>query len=316
MDQPTPPTPSTPPPAPKPRTPAWNFNPWRFAIGLFIILFGLSLLAQQFGWNWIAPEAVWKLWPVFIILIGASMLVKGRMAGTIVGLVMVAIVAGVFLLGSLGSWNAATHTQTISTAREATATAATISVNLGAAKITIRGGATDLASGSYVTSGDDLRITRSLDGTTQRVAFDQSSLRGWMWMHSVKNDLNLQVTNDLPLSFTIDSGAADVNLDLTGVQATNVDLNAGASSVNLTLDDVVAKNETSIDSGAATLNIRVPRDVGLRADIDGGASSKNLPSELKKISDGKYETDGFLTAEKTIDLSVDAGASSITIERY
>lgn len=320
MDQAPTPTPPPVPPEPpiqpptKPTKPGWHLSPWRLFLGLLIILFGLSLLAQEFGWNWIAPEAVWRLWPVFIILIGASMLFKGRMVGTIVGVIFALAIVGFFIAGSNGNWSPAAHTQTIAVDREATATAGEVTVNLGAAKIDVRGGAAGFASGSYETTTDDLRVDRRLDGTNQRLTLDQRSDRAWFFMHRRKSDLELRLSNELPVSLTIDSGAADLNLDLSGVQATAVDINAGASSVEMTMDDLVAKSRVTFDSGAASFTIRLPRGAGIRATLDGGAMSKQLPSELKKISDTVYETDGYGDAEHQIDLSIDAGASSVTVE--
>lgn len=80
------------------------FNIGRFFVGLIVIIFGLILLAQNAGWvdlhtlnlNWA------NLWPVFLILIGLSMLSSRGWVGTIIGilfafLVLAATIILVFL---------------------------------------------------------------------------------------------------------------------------------------------------------------------------------------------------------------------------
>lgn len=70
------------------------FNIGRFFVGLAIIFFGLALLAQNAGWvNINTLNLSWSnLWPVFLILIGLSMLSSRGVIGTVVGILFALLV--------------------------------------------------------------------------------------------------------------------------------------------------------------------------------------------------------------------------------
>jgi hypothetical protein len=130
----------------------------------------------------------------------------------------------------------------------------------------------------------------------------------------MRNTLDIKLNNQLPVDLNIDSGAASLNLDLRTVMVKNLTVDAGASSIDLKLGDLVDASMVVVKSGASSINVAIPKTVdGVRVKIDAGLSGKNVPSALKDKGDGLYETDGYAEAKKKLDLSIDAGASSIDI---
>lgn len=316
-DTPTPPPiPITPPPAPPHRdqpTQRTNFSLWRFSFGLLIILFGLSLLAQQFGWTWFLPEDVWKLWPIFIILAGLSLLTRDSVLSTVIAVILgLAIVAGSISLTAIGTFDRSTTTEPITIAAEPTAAAADIRLNMGAAKITVGGGATHLVDGTFTSSLTDLDTRSTLSGTTQMVDLTMDRSQSWWW-GGVKNALDLDLTKDLPLTLDVNTGATDLNLDLTDVQATDVNIDSGASSIKLTLGDRLDSSRAAINAGASSITMAIPKTVGVTLSLDAAVSRKTLPDFVKQ-GDSRYVSTNFAASAKKLDLRITAGASSITVD--
>lgn len=296
----------------------WSFSIWRLVVGLLIVLFGAQLLAQNYGWDWSVNLDITRLWPVVVILVGLSMITKGRVISAVVGSVLALSVIGIAAIVVMTQPSAVsrqTFDRTIAVDRDAAATSGTIKLDLGAADIDIRGGAAGLVNGRFVSNLGDLDLDTLLSGTDQRVTITTTNEhRGWPWFGNWKNDLDLRLTNDLPVRLDIDSGAASLTLDFTAVKTESVTIDAGASSITLTVGDQLDRQDFNLSSGASSIDVTIPKTVtGVRLNLDAGLSGKTLPSEFKKISDELYETTDYASAAKKLDLTIDAGASSIDI---
>lgn len=312
------------PPTPPPTTPdkkndsRWSFSIWRLVIGLLIVLFGAQLLAQNYGWDWSINLDITRLWPIVLILIGISMITKGHVISTVVGSVLAMSVIGiaaVIVITQPNTISRESYNRTIEVAKEITATSAEYTLDLGAADIEVTGGANNALSGNYESNVGELDLGSRLEGAKQKISIGtKNERRSWIWLGGFKNDLSLKLPNDLPLELDIDSGAANLNLDFSTVQTREVTIDAGASSIDLTVGDLLETQRMTISSGASSIDVAIPKTItGVRLNLDAGLSGKTLPSEFKKISDELYETVDYGTADKKLDLSIDAGASSINI---
>lgn len=292
---------------------------WRMVIGLLIVLFGLQLLASNYGWDWMINVDFEQLWPVIIVLIGISLLSKGHVINRTVGAVLtLAVIAMVALLviSKPTVTNREEIRRDISIAKEATAASSRVTIDMGAASVTVRGGSNQAVSGTFVSTIADLSTQSRLDGAEQRIDLTTNKLgnAGWSWFWKMRNTLDIKLSDQLPIDLSVDSGAASLDLDLRTVMAKSLTVDAGASSIELKLGDLVDSNTTVIKSGASSINVDVPKTVdGVKLKIDAGLSGKNIPAVLKDKGDGRYESEDYAAAKKKIDLSIDAGASSIDV---
>jgi len=311
------PVPPTPPEPPKPPVSRTGFSAWRLFFGLIIILFGLQLLANQFGWAWAANFNVWDFWPVLIILIGLSLLTRGHAISTTIGVVLaITLVAVVAVMGVNGNLNTNRNETTtdFTMPLETNAKSVNLTVDLGAAKIDIRSGSSDAVNGIFRSNFAVLNKTSTLSGDRQIVDINSTNRESWMFWGIHRNQLDLQLAETLPYELNMKSGAADLNLDLTKVRANQINIDAGASTIDLTLGELVSTTTVDVDAGASTITVNLPRAIsGIRFNFDGGASTKHLPTELKEVNKSLYETSDYITATKKLNLSINAGASTINI---
>ncbi len=291
-----------------------GFSLWRFAFGGFVILLGLSLLANSFGWSWSIGFDVWRLWPAFIILIGLSMLVRGSVASTIIGIVVTVLVlafAAVVMFGNV-STDRTTSTETITVAKDAAATTATVKINSGAAKVTIGGGATDLMNGTFETNFATLTKSNTVSGTAQTVDLKTEGRNFPVLFGGAKNELSLNLSSTVPTELLVNGGAMTANLDLSNVMVTDLTVDSGATTLDLKMGDLVDTANVKIDAGASKLTLSLPKTVGARLNLKAGASSKSLTDFVDKGSD-VYESANYGSATKKIELDIDIGASSLTV---
>lgn len=289
-----------------------GFSVWRLFWGCAILLVGFTLLADQMGWD--VSFDIWRFWPVFIIVLGLSMLGRGSWMNTVLGILIGLMVAGAVIAGMFGAFSYRVSSDADgggAIVKEAAAIDATVALTFGAGTLRVTGGASDLLSYAYTLKNGTFDATTQLLGTTQDVDLTTEHKR-WMLSGWGKNDLSVQLSNTVPLSLSVDGGAADMTLDLTGVLAKRVDIDTGATKLALTLSDAQDGSDVSIDAGASTMNIAIPRTLGVRLTLDTGLTTKTL-TDFIEVSEGVYESTNYATAEKKATMSIDAGASTITV---
>lgn len=292
-----------------------NFPFGRIAIGLVLVFIGLVYLVQATGWvNLNFNFDWWKLWPLIFIFWGLSLLAgRGWMSGVIGIVVTITVLAIVALLIFNGNnINSSVTKQDIIIAKEAAASTATVNLKAGAGKITVTGGTTDqLINGLFESNVTTLTTSSNLDSTDQVVTLKEENYN-WRGFGNKTNDLSFELNNNIPIKFTVDTGASEMDFDLKEVMAEEIDVNTGASSMKLELGDKVANSTLRIDAGASSLDISLPKTLGAKLVVDSGISSKDLP-DFNKIDDKNYESKNYSSSEKKINMTLKMGVSSLKI---
>ena len=122
-----------------------------------------------------------------------------------------------------------------------------------------------------------------------------------------------QLTQEIPLTLSVDAGASSVNIDLQDVLASHVELNTGASSSNVT---VPARGVSllEIDAGAASVNVRVPASTAARIRVEEGVNSVNVDTNrFPRLDSGFYQSTGYDAAADRADINIEAGLGSVTV---
>ena len=125
-------------------------------------------------------------------------------------------------------------------------------------------------------------------------------------------DWDLRLTNEVPLSLELETGASQSTVDLSNLRATSVKLKTGASSTNLTLP-AVGMVAAEIQCGAAEVTVRVPQGVAARIRSKSGLAEISVDTARFPRVDGGYESPNFGASENRVDLSIEAGVGKVSI---
>jgi hypothetical protein len=122
-----------------------------------------------------------------------------------------------------------------------------------------------------------------------------------------------QVTNEVPVTLKVETGASQLDMDLTDVSATHIELETGASSSSVVMPAHGA-SLLDLEAGAASINITIPQGVAGRIRIKEGLTSLNVDDKrFPQIDSRLYQSPDFDTAANRAEISVEAGLGSITI---
>lgn len=297
---------------------------------LFIVL-GLLILINNFTPIDLSWGNLWQFWPVVLVLLGISMLVK-NVAGKSLISGAAAIILAVVLFASvkytlsfifnedydINIGSGVDKDYTVNEYTEAFDSSITTAI------LYLEGGAGTFRIGSET---DDL-IYAKTEGLINNFNFNKNQL------DSVANiNLNMQDANfslgktkfknkvDIALNkkpkwdLDFKLGAASIMFDFSKYNVEDINLDMGAASLDVKLGALAHKLDFKVNAGASKIIISVPEEVGCEISTDAVLSTKNI-SGFEKIESDLYRTSNFNNSEKNIFIDISCGVSSIEIYRY
>ncbi len=294
-----------------------GFNFGNLFLGIFLIFLGIVLLGKSTGWYEVNISVnLWQLWPLLIIFIGLSLLSRGRWSSfiiTVVVTIIVIAIVGFMMFFGMGTKNGkiSKNIENISIKKEYGVDSALIRVETGAGRLKIDGGGQDLIFGEFESDFLMLDTESEVEGDIQKVTIRTTG--NWRGFGMPANDLKLSINPDIPVKIELATGAIDMDINLSEVAAKSIDIDSGVSSLELVMGDKVSSSIVKINSGVNSIDVTLPRTVGARLTIDAALTSKDL-NGFKKLDSNIYESYNYDIADKIIDIDLNVGASSISID--
>ena len=123
-----------------------------------------------------------------------------------------------------------------------------------------------------------------------------------------------QITQEVPVSLTIEAGASTFDVDLGDVLASNIELKAGASTFNMTLP-ARGVSRLEIESGAANFDLHIPEGTAGRLSSVEGFTSLNVDANrFPQLESGVYQSPDFDSSPNRTEIRVRAGMVSVTMK--
>jgi hypothetical protein len=185
-----------------------------------------------------------------------------------------------------------------------------ITLNVGAGQLNVSEGAKDWVEGEIQYNVDGLKpkVSYKLSGDTGKVVIKQSNKDfSGINIGSVKNEWDLELSNDVPMKLEVNTGASDTKLNLHGLQLENLNVNTGVGNVTVDLSgDWKESFDVNLKMGVGKSTIILPSNVGVKIKSTKGighADFKGLISE----GNGIYVNEAYETADVKIDIHTDLG---------
>ena len=122
-----------------------------------------------------------------------------------------------------------------------------------------------------------------------------------------------QLTQEIPLTLVLETGASSVNLDLKDVLATHVELKTGASSSNVTMP-ARGVSLLDVEAGAASVNIRVPGATTARIRVKEGVTAINVDTtRFPRLDSGIYQSSNYDVAVDRVEINIESGLGSVSV---
>lgn len=303
-------------------------NPNKFLGGAIVLVIGVFFLLANFGYADYSSLAQFaKYWPIILVVMGLSILFKALpkpLEIVLSVLLSLCIVAGSIMLlvqttgrGQM-AWTSEATIKQIAEPFNESAQNANISVNTGASSLQLSGGSSLLIEGTiesfFATPTIGRKLTNS--GQTDSLAISQDGNFWTGWHMGNKNSWDLKISDEVQTELEVNAGASKIDIDLSGTNVSVMDINAGASKITLDLGTRSTSLSSQIKAGASAINLRVPESYGVSIKMDSALISNNFDSQDLYKNDQTYTSKNYEQATNKVQIDLDAGASSINVERY
>ncbi len=294
-----------------------------FFKGSIIILLGLILLANNFQ---ILPWGVWyelmRLWPVILIAVGTHFIFRKSSLSFLQifpPLIVIAAIGGAIYLSQFGgNYQKVDQMFRFEQPLSPDLTRASISISFGAGRLSLEGGSTHLFDGDLVTPSwlrPKMRY-KVIDREGLLELTEEGGRDGFRFRPSGKDhSWDLRLNNEIPLALTIKTGASSNYLDLSFLKVTYLELDTGASNSEIKFADSVSIR-AKIHAGASVIKLLIPQTIGTRIKADPPLTSSNLMELGFRKEKDVYTSKNYPTAETRVDLDLDVGVSSLSVELY
>jgi hypothetical protein len=292
---------------------------------LILIAIGALFFAANF--HFIPPvsvRALVQLWPLLLVIGGIEMILARRdpFLALAIEVVVIAVAVGLVVTQPRGIFVPVGGGSTSATVARGSSTALSLRVDGGAGTYTIAGGASALVEAR--SEGGELRVREDRHDGTADVRIDPTGFpEGNMVLFggAPPVTVDVRVASDVPVSLRVTGGAGDFTIDMRDLQVRDARLEIGAAKVEVMLPKPSGDVPIRIQSGAASISITVPPEVEARITTTGGlltTATENArfgsgTSASVARSGGATETAGYAAAKDRLTITIEAGASSITI---
>lgn len=292
----------------------------RAILPIILIAAGVLLLLSRMGvFDWSLALGVLELWPLLLIAIGVDILTRGRYRL----IVVIAAVAIGALLWRAPGWvpgvAGPAETRSISYALD-DASAAEIQLHHGVGRLSLDAlpdGDSQVIAGTITTGrGESLDATYDVDGDVAEVEIASRQQRGLSFSaDSRRRAWDLDLTREVPIELTIDTGVGESELLLRDVRLSDFDLDAGVGEVRVTLP-TEGGYTGEIDAGVGSVHLRIPRSVEVRMQVETGLGGVDVRGTWTREND-RYLSSGWQDAapSERVELRISGGVGEITVER-
>lgn len=290
--------------------------------GVFFLTLGAAFLLDRFGVLQLGWHHALKYWPVVLIAWGAAILFGNKaikVAAVIVASAVLALALAAVLSFSWegDAWDDSTISEELffHEAYQPGVQKAGFRLDAGAGTFTIADTTADFVEARTMTGIGKYLLEREGEGDETEFTLRLTNMRKKFPLGRAKNDAAIRLNRTPVWDVNIDVGAAKMRCDLSAYKVASLDLDCGAARVDLRLGKGVPESRVQIDAGASSIDIEVPAEVGCEVHIEAPLSSKSLPG-FTRITKGEFKTENFDTAPEHCIITIDAGVSSISIDRY
>jgi hypothetical protein len=123
-----------------------------------------------------------------------------------------------------------------------------------------------------------------------------------------------QLTQEIPITLVVESGASSLNLDLSEVRATHIQLETGASSSHVMMP-ARGSSLLDVEAGAASVNVRIPEGTPARIRVKEGVSSVDVDTNrFPRLDSGFYQSSDFDTAIDRAEINIESGLGAVFVK--
>ena len=189
-----------------------------------------------------------------------------------------------------------------------------VEIQMGAGKLDVSGGATELLEASFTYNVEDLD-PRAIHTNGRLEVMDSGvnmGIASFADLDDFRNEWDLKLNEDVPMEMKIDLGAGPSNLALGALALTSLNINGGAGEIIIDLSGTWRNDlDARITGGLGDLYLTLPREIGVRIEVDPGVGIVDA-SSLKR-NGNTYTNYVYGVSGVTLRIHIEGGVGNINL---
>ena len=320
--------------------------------GLILVLIGVALLLNTFGYFHFHWENFLHLWPIFLVIAGVNLVFAHNSSFWATLLKLGVAVVGIGLLffgdfnGRFKSWPGIPYNYSfnddndddddndsaamknpgagnVNGIRYAHVFNEAYNANVKLARLDLSGGGSsytlnDTTSSLFnAYSNDDhnfYNFSHHQDDSVYQIDFHMKNHNG-LHFDSDKNAVKFRLNPKPVWQVNVNAGATKIDFDLSKFKVSEVHLHGGAASFDVKLGQPLAMTNVDVETGVSGVNISIPQNAACSIETESGLSDNHFEG-FTKTNDNNYETAGYGAAKNKMHIHIRGGLSDFKVKRY
>jgi hypothetical protein len=288
--------------------------------GILLLFLGIIFLLQNLDvLPWGLWGTLWHFWPVLIIIIGASILLRYHNVWLVSALVLAMLFACLGI--TVWQYGASPPAEKITNAYSeplGSLEQAQIEIDFSGGSLTMD----SLPSGSlnFVEAGSGIRngdkgVTVDFSRQDSEGELHLSLERGrWQFWSKGENSWQVRFNRNIPLTLDVKSAASNVNLDLTQLQITELAMDVDLGNHMVKVPSSAGSVRAYINADLSNLEIIVPDGVAVKFMADADLSVLKVDENRFPRNGDYYVSQDFASAKNRIELELDCDLSRVQVK--
>lgn len=189
-------------------------------------------------------------------------------------------------------------------------------IKFGAGNLVVKGCASStIMSASYDCNLPELEPCTKYEkkGDFGQLEISQLSYVSINMISGYRNDWQIGLCDDIPLSLKVDMGVGSMKLVGDDMLFDELTVNVGVGDVVINLQNIKRSSmKLTVNGGVGKARIRLPDDIGIKAKVAGGIGTV-VANGLRK-HEGYYSNKSYEISSNSINLTVQGGVGEIIID--
>jgi hypothetical protein len=288
--------------------------------GILLLFLGIVFLLQNLDvLPWGLWGTLWHFWPVLIIIIGASILLRYHN----VWLVSTLVLAMLFACLGITVWQygASPPAEKITNAYSeplGSLEQAQIEIDFSGGSLTMDN--LPSASLNFVEAGSGIRngdkgMTVDFSRQDSEGELHLSLERGrWQFWSKSENSWQVRFNRNIPLTLDVKSAASNVNLDLSQLQITELAMDVDLGNHMVKVPSSAGSVRVHINADLSNLEIIIPDGVAAKLMADADLSVLKVDENRFPRNGDYYVSQDFASAKNRIELELDCDLSRVQVK--
>ena len=316
----------------------------RLVPGIILVMIGAAILLANYGYLNFHLDNIFRLWPIFLVIAGVNLILAHNRSpwSTILRIAVVVCGVGLLLFGNFGErydfwpghhWSFHSNDDNDDDGDD----------DANSSKVTGTGNfnvvyAADVKTAQLILSGDATGY-KIVDTTTQlfdaeaqnkndRYVFSKGmedsiyTIEFRMKDHNLhfgpgKNTSIIRLNANPEWLINVKTDVAGIDFDLSKNKVKQLQFDGDVSGVKVKMGMPLALTDIEINSDMSGVDISVPNNAAYSIESDADLSGDNFDeSNLHKIDDNHYETNGYAAAKTKFHIHVSGDLSGFNVKTY